>query len=264
LFIGVLVIVGLFIFVGGIMLFSGGQGDGEQQQSVSNSLEKADAAFSKGDFIEAKKLYKLAMNEEKDLSVLGDMKNKIEEINMKLIFSSRADGVSVEYVVVPNDVLVNIAKKFNTTVNLIKKANNLESDVIRVGQKLKINNSKFSMAIDKSQNILFLKRGEEIMKTYVVATGKDNSTPVGNFKIVNKLVRPTWFRTGAVISPDSPENILGSRWMGFNIEGYGIHGTIEPDKMGQQVTLGCVRMKNEDVEELFDVVPVGTEVTIVN
>jgi lipoprotein-anchoring transpeptidase ErfK/SrfK len=52
--------------------------------------------------------------------------------------------------------------------------------------------------------------------------------------------------------------------MGFDLEGYGIHGTNEPDKLGQQITLGCVRMSNEEVEELFSIVPTSTEVTILD
>ena len=118
--------------------------------------------------------------------------------------------------------------------------------------------------VDKSQNTLTLKTQDEIIKTYIVSTGKDNSTPTGNFKIINKLKNPTWFKTGAVIPSDSPENILGSRWLGFNIKGYGIHGTTEPDNLGKQVTSGCIRMKNSEVEELYDIVPEGTEVIIVD
>ena len=95
------------------------------------------------------------------------------------------------------------------------------------------------------------------------ATGKDNATPAGSFKIVSKLKNPTWFKTGAVIPPDSPQNILGSRWMGFDREGYGIHGTTEPRSLGKQVTLGCVRMNNEEVKELYDIIPVGAEVTVI-
>jgi lipoprotein-anchoring transpeptidase ErfK/SrfK len=118
--------------------------------------------------------------------------------------------------------------------------------------------------VDKSQNLLFLKRNGEVVKTYVVSTGKDNSTPIGTFKIVNKLENPTWYKAGAVIPPDSPDNILGSRWLGFDLKGYGIHGTTEPNNLGEQVTLGCVRMKNQEVEELFDIVPLGTEVIIID
>jgi lipoprotein-anchoring transpeptidase ErfK/SrfK len=87
---------------------------------------------------------------------------------------------------------------------------------------------------------------------------------VGNFKIVNKLINPPWFKAGAVVPPESPDNILGSRWMGFNLTGYGIHGTTEEETIGRQITQGCVRMTNSEVEELFAIVPTGTEVTIVD
>ena len=70
--------------------------------------------------------------------------------------------------------------------------------------------------------------------------------------------------TRAVVPPDSPKNILGSRWMGISEPGYGIHGTRDPDSIGQAVTAGCVRMLNEDVEELYAIVPIGTEIAIIN
>jgi lipoprotein-anchoring transpeptidase ErfK/SrfK len=120
------------------------------------------------------------------------------------------------------------------------------------------------MLIDKSQNTLALKSDEEILKTYVVSTGMNNSTPTGKFKIVNKLINPTWFKTGVIVPSGSPENILGSRWMGFDIAGYGIHGNHDPQSLGKQATQGCVRMSNSDVEELYAIVPIDTEVTIVD
>ena len=52
--------------------------------------------------------------------------------------------------------------------------------------------------------------------------------------------------------------------MGFDMEGYGIHGTIHPDQIGQPVSAGCVRMLNTDVEELYDLIPEGTKVSIVD
>lgn len=92
---------------------------------------------------------------------------------------------------------------------------------------------------------------------------KNSCTPVGKFKIVNKLPNPTWFKSGAIVPPQSAENVLGTRWMGFDLAGYGIHGTIEPKDLGKQVTQGCVRLSNADVEEIYSIIPVGTEVTII-
>ncbi len=103
-----------------------------------------------------------------------------------------------------------------------------------------------------------------MLKTYIVSTGAHNSTPAGTFKIVNKIKDPTWFKEGQAIPSTSPGNHLGPRWMGFDRKSYGIHGTVEPQKLGQQVSAGCIRMKNEEVKELFELIPVGTEVTIQN
>ena len=130
------------------------------------------------------------------------------------------------------------------------------------GQKLKIPAYTLAIFVDKSDNTLILKGGDQIIKTYSVATGKDNSSPVGTFKITTKLENPTWFKSGAVKKPGDADNQLGTRWMGFDLPHYGIHGTIAPETIGTQATAGCVRMKNEEVEELYKLVPPGTPVTI--
>ena len=238
--------------------------NGKEAADDASSLEKTEIVINNASLLESKKMYKEKMSETENINEMVEIQKKIEGINMRLIFSPVIDGCSAKYSVVPKDALEKIAKKFRTTVNLIKRANNLSSDVIRPGQELKVNTCKFSIVVDKSQNLLFLERAGEIFKTYVVSTGRDNNTPIGSFKIINKLENPTWYKSGAVIPPDSSDNVLGTRWMGFDLKGYGIHGTTEPENLGKQITLGCVRMKNEEVEELFDIVPVGTEALVVD
>jgi lipoprotein-anchoring transpeptidase ErfK/SrfK len=189
---------------------------------------------------------------------------KIEDFNIRLLFSPTLTPKSAFYEIKAGDTLVKIAREFKTTPELIAKANNLSSGRIIPGRKIKVWNAPFSILVDKSQNILILKSDDEVFKTYIVSTGKDNSTPTGTFKITSKLVNPTWYKQGAVIPAGNPENILGTRWMGFDLPAYGIHGTTEPQSLGKQVTQGCVRMSNADVEQLFIIVPIGTEVTIVD
>ncbi|MFZ5815279.1 MAG: L,D-transpeptidase [Bacillota bacterium] len=124
------------------------------------------------------------------------------------------------------------------------------------------------IVIDKSENRLRLYENGRLLREYPVATGKEPSlTPEGSFTIVNKIVNPSWTnpRTGRTIPGGSPENPLGSRWLGLSIGGgstYGIHGTNQPGSIGGYISLGCVRMHNRDVEELFRLVPVGTPVVI--
>jgi len=171
-------------------------------------------------------------------------------------------GHSTLYEVKPGDNLTVIAKKHGVTVGLIRTANAMTSDRLDVGQKLKIPSYKFSVWVDKSDNTLVLKGDQDILKTYTVSTGSNNSTPVGTFKVTDKLEDPTWYKAGAIISPGSADNQLGTRWLGISLKGYGIHGTLDPGSLGKQVTAGCIRMKNEEVEELYSLVPPGTEVTI--
>ncbi len=180
----------------------------------------------------------------------------------KAIFSKEITPGSISYVVKPGDSLYVLARKNHTTVDLIKKINGLKGDNIYPKMKLKIYTAPFSIEIDKSKNVLVLSADGKAVKKYSVATGKNNCTPVGEFKITDKLMNPTWFKTGAILPPGSPENALGTRWMGFNKPAYGIHGTIEPKSIGTQASEGCIRMLNEEVEELYGLVPPGTKVTI--
>ncbi|MDD4954466.1 MAG: L,D-transpeptidase family protein [Candidatus Omnitrophica bacterium] len=261
----IIVIAGVVIVgILAALLVLGRKPDGAHLGAQKGYIKEADMAFLNGDLLQARKLYEQAREKVDDTAGLKEIQKKIEDINIKVLFSPIMDKCAKKYTVKPNDSLAKIAKENNTTIELIKRANNITSDIIRPDQGLKVNTCKFSIVVDKSQNILFLKVGNEIVKTYVVSTGKNNSTPVGVFKIINKQPNPTWFRAGAVVPPDSPENILGTRWLGFELKGYGIHGTTMPEDLGKQVTLGCVRMRNDEVEELYDIVPVGTEVTIVD
>lgn len=229
-------------------------------------LQEAFLKEKEKDLLSARELYKKAFANLSDPKKIEEVKKKIEDLNLRIIFSRTLDKDSFLYEVSPGDTLAKIARRFNTTVELIKQSNGLKSDLIKVGEKLKVIKARFSLVIDKSQNLLFLKKDGQIIKTYVVSTGKDNSTPTGSFRIVVKLKNPVWYRKdiGAVVPPDSPDNILGSRWLGLDKKGYGIHGTTQPDNLGTQTTAGCIRMRNSDVEELFTLLPPGTEVTIID
>jgi len=232
--------------------------------SVSGLLNQAKDLENTGDLYAAKTLYQKLVNEFSNSSEVINWQKKIDELNIKLLFSTVLTPDSVMYEIKSGDTIAKIAREFKTTPDLIMKSNNLSGDKIFPGKKIKIWTTPFTILVDKSQNILIVKSDEEIIKTYTVSTGANNSTPVGNFKVTNKLINPTWYKAGTVVAPDSPENILGSRWLGLDVPSYGIHGTTDPQSLGRQVTQGCIRMANPDVEELYIYIPVGTEVTIVD
>ncbi len=232
--------------------------------SASALVNQAIDLEAKGSLIEAKAIYQRLISEFTNAGEVMNWQKKLEDLNIKILFSSLVTPKSVVYTIKPGDNLVKIAREFKTTLELIMKSNNISGDKIFVGRKIRVWNAPFNILVDKSQNILMLKSGEDIIKTYTVSTGANNCTPLGTFKIVNKLLNPTWFKAGAVVEPGSPENILGSRWLGLSISGYGIHGTTEPQGLGKQATQGCVRMANPEVEELYAIVPEGTEVVIID
>jgi lipoprotein-anchoring transpeptidase ErfK/SrfK len=232
--------------------------------TASGLLMQARALEAKDKLWDAKKIYQRLISDYPNSGEVMNWQKKSEELNMRLLFSPTVTPGSALYEIKPGDTLVKIAKEFKTTPELIMKSNRMSADKLIPGRKIKVWTSPFTILVDKSQNLLLLKTNEEVFKTYTVSTGLNNSTPVGNFKITNKLLNPTWFKAGVVVPAGSPENILGTRWMGLDLAGYGIHGTTAPQSLGQQVTQGCVRMLNAEVEELYSIVPMGTEVTIVD
>jgi lipoprotein-anchoring transpeptidase ErfK/SrfK len=211
---------------------------------------------------EAKRMYERIAREHSSNFFGQIAQTRLAEIGLEGYFESLDDSNSVTYVVQYGDTLDRIARQYGITPGLIRVANNLPSDVIRPNQNLKIMKEKWSLVADKTTNILQLKAGDRVVKTYPIGTGKGNSTPVGRFTIVNRLKNPTWYYQGTVAPPGSPDNPLGTRWMGFDIESYGLHGTTDPDSIGQSKSLGCIRMLNPDVEELFEIIPVGTPITV--
>ncbi|MCX5716395.1 MAG: L,D-transpeptidase family protein [Candidatus Omnitrophica bacterium] len=238
--------------------------NGQKTIAEESLIKEAGTQAAQGKLSAARDLYQRAIRDYPQGKSVSDAQKATWDLNIKLLFSQTQAPDSKIYQVEPGDTLGKIAKKFNTTVELLMRSNNLKSDLIRPGMRLKVCTAKFSILVDKSQNTLTLKANDDIFKIYTVATGLDNSTPIGTFTIVTKEVNPTWYKSGAIVPPGSPKNILGTRWMGISLPGYGIHGTTEPESIGKQVTAGCVRMLNNEVEELYTIVPSGTEVTIVD
>lgn len=120
------------------------------------------------------------------------------------------------------------------------------------------------IAINSASRLMTYYENNKKIAVYPLGLGKTYTpTPVGYFKILEKVTNPTW------IDPSDPEyeiasgpsNPLGYRWM--QIKGnYGIHGTNRPESIGGYVSNGCIRMNEKDVEELYKMVDVGTPVDI--
>ncbi|WP_433943684.1 L,D-transpeptidase [Paenibacillus sp. SN-8-1] len=108
-----------------------------------------------------------------------------------------------------------------------------------------------AILVDKSSHQLALVSGNVVVRSYTIGLGGDR-TPEGTYVITEKVINPNGRDNGE----------FGSRGMQLSDTNYAIHGTNEPDSVGKDESKGCIRMSKEDVEELFDLAPAGTKVTI--
>jgi lipoprotein-anchoring transpeptidase ErfK/SrfK len=125
------------------------------------------------------------------------------------------------------------------------------------------------IVIDESSHSLTLTRPGQAPVVFGVAVGQSAyPTPTGSFHIISKVVDPTWtppdspWAQGELPVPPGPDNPLGTRWMGLNVSGVGIHGTNDPSSIGYSVSHGCIRMQIPDAERLFTMVSLGMSVYI--
>jgi L,D-transpeptidase ErfK/SrfK len=102
-----------------------------------------------------------------------------------------------------------------------------------------------------------------VVKIFPTAVGAPKSpSPAGCFTVVQRIPDPTWYGKGKVVPPGK-SNPVGTRWIGLSLKGYGIHGTNNPASIGRNVSHGCIRMRNRDVEQLFEMVSIGDSVELV-
>jgi L,D-transpeptidase ErfK/SrfK len=110
---------------------------------------------------------------------------------------------------------------------------------------------------------LALLEGDRVIKVYDVAVGAPVSpSPTGEYQVVQRLENPTYYKPGVVMGPGA-QNPLGPRWIGLNAKGFGIHGTNRSDSIGKNASHGCMRLRNEDIKDLFARVQVGDHVSLV-
>ncbi|PCJ59728.1 MAG: hypothetical protein COA79_10000 [Planctomycetota bacterium] len=189
-----------------------------------------------------------------------EIENRLNKLNKYLYFQNSYVSNMNHHIVVTGDLLVKLAKKYNITQNLIQLANGMkDSTTIRPGQKLKIVNGTTTVHISKDQHSLVLFLDGLYLKRYKVGLGKENKTPVGEFKIAgnSKRYKPMWTdpsngKEYIYADGGTNGNPLGTHWIPFaESNGIGIHGTWDPASIGKNKSNGCIRMLNTEVKEVF-------------
>jgi lipoprotein-anchoring transpeptidase ErfK/SrfK len=108
----------------------------------------------------------------------------------------------------------------------------------------------YSLIVNTTNRTMSLFRNGKYVKYYPIAIGKPSTpTPKGDFTIVNK--------------DHDPGGPFGAKWLGLSKKGYGIHGTNDPSSIGKAVSNGCIRTYDENIIELYNLLPIGTPVKII-
>jgi len=190
---------------------------------------------------------------------------ELSRLGNETILSARminGDPLVDRYVIQVGDVLAKIAATNKVSPDLLALMNGIvDKHRIREGQTIKVVHGPFRALVSKHSYRLDVYLGDTFVRTFNVGLGADDSTPTGEWRVATKLMNPTYYppRGGDIIASDDPRNPLGERWIGLvgisgaavDQERYGIHGTNEPDSIGKSVSMGCIRLHNEDVEALY-------------
>lgn len=234
-----------------------------------------------GDFVGARNELNAALRASRsDGPAERDLRETLTQIADKCTFSKETvegDTLAAPHKVAQGDRIIKLAKSWKVPYEIILDINAIQSErKIRAGQTIKTLRGPFNARISKSQFRLDLYLQDTYVRSYQVGLGAANGTPEGEWKVENRLKNPTYYPPASsdkkkIISPDDPSNPLGEHWIGLTgisgaakgQEGFGIHGTIEPNSIGKNASMGCVRMRNEDVAFVYKLLEPGASIVTI-
>lgn len=234
-------------------------------------------ALQKGDLVQARSLLAHAYQAGLPAEEARKVREALADLTGTTLFSPKRmkDDPLIEFVTVqPGDTLRKIADRYKLSEEFVADINGIKNrNIVRLGQKLKLVRGPFHATISKSEHLLHLYMADKYVRSFPVALGVDGSTPSGTWRVSNRQEDPGWTdpRTGQRWHPSDPSNPIGEFWIGMEgirgdalgQNGYGIHGTIEPETVGKDASMGCVRMKAEDIALLYKLLLVGESYVVI-
>lgn len=262
------------------------------------SVAAANRAIKENRLVEARTLLNRALLDPRTGEVdRAAIRAQMAELNQSLVFSPavfKGDPLADTYTVKKGDTLARINSHLGLGVDwrLIQRINRISSpNRINVGQKLKVVRGPFHAVVDKDQFRMDIYAGEPVsaaaarptradgvepgwiyIRSFRVGLGEHGTTPIGTFVVRpgSKLINPHWRnpRTGEEFAADDPKNPIGEHWLGLDgldeatkaYQGYGIHGTIDPSSIGQEKSMGCVRLAPDDVALVYEMLEEGVSI----
>jgi hypothetical protein len=204
-----------------------------------------------------------------DRETLRRWSGELEAAQARYRWDRKGEWPSFEAMVERGDSLVSVRKRviaehpeLNICTGLLARANQI-GKYLQPGP-IRVPTDPVSALVDLSARHVFYLHGGEVVAAWEVAIGRDGKTTPGVYTVGEKLENPPWFQPGSEPVPfGDPENPLGTRWIAWDgSDSLGFHGTWEPETIGTPASEGCIRMRNEEVEELFEILPRGATVEV--
>ncbi len=197
------------------------------------------------------------------------VKKQLSELSQKWLFSSTIfpdDTLCLSYKVASGDTFTDLANKYKIPYEFLMQINNIKNPMdLRAGDTIKIIKGPFHCKVYRSTFKMDLYLQDTYVKSFSVGLGKTGTeTPTGLWKVKSggKLISPDWTDpdTGKTYSAKNPNYPLGTRWIALDgidsgtkgRTGFAIHGTKQPEEIGMATSRGCIRLKDEDVKLVYD------------
>ena len=247
------------------------QRSNEVNPQVSRALrlfQAGNEAYDAERYVEAQRAYAEARGLGLGPASEQQLRERLQELAERIFFSSAivkgAPGID-RHRVRSGEFLQQLGKQYNVPHELLMAINKISDPKrLRAGQEIKVIEGPFHAQVDqdKFELSIYLEHSSEhhFVCSFPVGLG-ERGTPSGVWKVKTKLTNPTWYPPdgGKPVAAEDPENPLGEYWIGLEgisgeaigAIGYGIHGTIETDSIGKANSLGCIRMRHEDIERVY-------------
>ncbi|MCG3179576.1 MAG: hypothetical protein BIFFINMI_01914 [Phycisphaerae bacterium] len=253
-----------------------------EQQKLADQVAAADKLYTEQSWLAARNAYNAVVDKGLPKEANDHCVARLSDLADKTVFSmlcAPGDTVTEYYKVPSGSSYWKISQIYRLykgqsnpeVVSLLEKINRIPARGLRAEQKIKVVKGPFNVVVDKSDFTLSvyldMPTGSQsvplLVRRYMVGLGEFDSTPVGVWRVEKMEFNQPWRnpRNNELIQPESQDYPLGrpGRWIGLEgifgdavgQHGYGIHGTNQPDSIGKQKSLGCIRMLDKDVSELW-------------
>jgi LysM repeat protein len=225
-------------------------------------MQAVDAQLQEGRLAEAHLLLSSLYNDpDVPIEQVGRVTELLDQLAGTVIYSTE-HLLEPAYTVRPGDKLEQIAQNYDVPWQLLGKINGIrDPQRLEPGRQLKLVRGPFKALIDLTKYELTLMLGSRYAGRFPIGVGRDQPNPEGTYVVRDKTVNPQYYGSDRTIDADDPSNPLGEFWIGLDNQ-IGIHGSNDPANLHRTGGRGCICLGDQDIEDVFGILSIGSRVVI--